>query len=104
MTLWLTALPLERGAYDRWQVLENHIGWVAEISDATLVAAIGDKAQRLDAYRSTGSASVELLLVADHTQASGMLSFDPSLHPTIDSRGFSAVHLLIYPLAVHRIA
>jgi hypothetical protein len=102
VTLYVTALPDEVGAYDRWLCVNNTTGWRRMVSNEELSAKITKKAQRLEAYSKVAKRTI-LLIVVERMQDSGMFDYirGTALLPT---QGFSEVHFLMHPFESHRIA
>ncbi len=92
---YLTALPHEAGQYTRWVCIDNSVAWRGKIGPADILPLIKGKATRLAHYRSA-IRRVELLLVVDTTQASGIVRWDPTeAFPPL--HGFAAIYLYFHP-------
>lgn len=95
LTLYLRALPPERGNYCRWLCIDNSIGWRGQIGQSDVLPVIKNKAARLTTYRSVVQ-RIELLIVVDCTYGSGMVHWDAS--QDLPSRhGFDAIYLYFHP-------
>ena len=101
-TFHLTSLPTEAGQYCRWVCINNSVGWQGWLTAENVDPVINDKASKLSNYR-RAIARVELLLVVDVTQTSGMVRWrDGTPFPV--GQGFDAVHLYFHPDEARRIA
>lgn len=81
--------------HSRWSQLDDGVGWVTQNAVSQAQAAINRKAARLPAYRVAAGTDVRLLIVADHSRASGMLELE-----TVDElnlSGFSRAYFMTFP-------
>jgi hypothetical protein len=101
-TLHVRALPDSFVRYNRWQFVDDVVGWVETLEPARLTRIIENKSRKLTAYR-RGVAAVELLIVAEKLKNSGKWRLPDDFVP-LDPRGFDAVHLLLHPDELHRVA
>ncbi|MEO6307933.1 MAG: hypothetical protein ABIO96_06160 [Nitrospiraceae bacterium] len=101
-TFHLTSLPTEAGQYCRWVCINNSVGWQGWLTAENVESVLDQKASKLSNYR-RAIARVELLLVVDVTQTSGMVRWrDGTPFPV--GQGFDAVHLYFYPDEARRLA
>jgi hypothetical protein len=100
--LYVTALPDEAGQYRLWRCASSAVGWVRPSCEALVAAAVAAKAAKLPSYRSAAG-RVALLLVADSTRASGMVTWS---HRDVvaASHGFDAVYFYRHPMAAIQVA
>jgi hypothetical protein len=96
----VTRLPDELGQYSHWKYLDDRIGWVRRIGISEIALLITEKEKKLKKYR-THLEDVRLMLVADPTFSSGMISFE--CEGLIASSDFNEVYLLIHPNDVHKL-
>ena len=89
------------GSYSNWTCVNNSVGSVWPIQDKELTRKIEEKADKLPDYRKAVEQTI-LLIVAEHTQESGMFSFGER-EALLPNRGFFQVHLFIHPLETRRI-
>lgn len=101
-TLYLTALPHEAGQYTRWVCVNNSVAWRGKIGSADVLPLIEEKTAHLMRYRAVIQ-RVELLVVVDTTQASGMVCWDPD-QPFPSLQGFDAIHLYFHPAELLRLS
>ena len=92
--MYLCRLPDECGAYKRWTVLSDIVGWVGHIDSAVVQQAINKKSANLPKYESYLE-KVSLLLVCDRTLNSGKRLF--SNVKGLNTVGFECVYLFSYP-------
>jgi hypothetical protein len=100
--LHICSLPRTAINFDRWVVIDNFVGWRQNLEPAHIEHLIQEKSMKLSAYRQVVERN-ELLLVVDTTHPSGMLDLNGAI-PSINPRGFDAVHLCIYPRMVVQIS
>ena len=98
--LHVTILPSEVGKYTRWEQVNDRVGWVKKIGVSDLSPIVAKKEQNLDKYRSHIN-DVRLMLVADPTFSSGMVSWIED-SGVLNSK-FDEVYLFVCPIKVHRI-
>lgn len=98
--LHVTILPSEVGKYTRWAQVNDRVGWVKKIGVSDLSPVVAKKEQNLDKYRSHIN-DVRLMLVADPTFSSGMVSWIED-SGVLNSK-FDEVYLFVCPNKVHRI-
>lgn len=94
--LHLTSLPASAGQYQNWSCASNAVGWVKQSCEDSLLSAILAKAAKLPSYRRAVD-RVALLLVADSTQASGMISLSRNDVGSV-VEGFDAVYFYRHPI------
>jgi hypothetical protein len=95
--------PVQFPRYDRWQAVENSVGWVRQAPADFLVAAVRRKAEaKLPNYK-TAVDRVALLIYADRTKSSGMIQLPPDAR-LADACGFVEVHLFLPPEQVLQLA
>jgi hypothetical protein len=99
-TFRVLCLPPGTGAERLWEVVSNHVGWVAPVDGALLQRKIAAKAEDLAKYRRRVVAAV-LLVVADGSRASGFLDLPPGI--VVDQLGFDAVYFQSYSLKTKRL-
>ena len=93
--LYLTALPEEVGNYSRWTPVNNSVGWRRQTRLDDLQEVVRAKSGKLADCRRVCE-RVVLLLHADGTRASGMISWSADFSP-IESCGFDEVWLYLHP-------
>jgi hypothetical protein len=81
--------------HSRWSQLDDGVGWVTQNAVEQAQAAINRKVPRLPAYRAAAGSDVRLLIVADHSRASGMLELEEV--DAIDLAGFSKAYFMTFP-------
>lgn len=86
-------LPPGTGAERLWEVVSNHVGWVAPVDGELLQRKVAAKAEDLAKYRGSVDSAI-LLVVADGSRASGFLDLPPDL--VVDQLGFDAVYFQSY--------
>lgn len=79
----------------RWTYVKNHIGWTKKITHEMLDDVIRPKLGKLEKYKS-GIEKVLLLIHADKTCCSGILSFAKN-GPAVSANGFEAIYLYLHP-------
>ncbi len=79
----------------RWSFASNHVGWRKSITRAMLEAVIQPKCAKLKKYKIV-SEKIFLLIHADKTWQSGMVSFDND-GSVISASGFEAIYLYTHP-------
>lgn len=95
--VYVTRLPLHFDHYSRWTMVDDHVGWVRQVTSGDLQAVINKKRENLVYYKKKYS-DVDLLLVADRTFNSGRLILPECI--TIENPGFRSVYFLSYPESI----
>ncbi len=96
----ITKLPDQFSRYDHWKYISDRTGWVRKMCVNDLKPMIASKEKNLEKYR-THLNDVRLMLVADPTFNSGMVSF-ANEQINLPST-FNQVYLFIYPKEVHKL-
>lgn len=78
-----------------WLLVNDSVGWVTQNAVLQARAALAPKAQKLERYRENVGHDVRLLIVADHSKASGMLEL--ATPEAIDPLGFTKVYFMTSP-------
>ncbi len=95
LNVWIDRLPDKFSNYDKWSIIENHVGLSQPLYKEDLLKKIKGKAFKLEGYKQKYS-EIILLIVANQTYESGM--FHPNYHKlSIPNLGFSHVYLALYP-------
>ena len=92
--LYVTDIPEEFPDYERWELVDDHVGHVSTASVEDLQAAIDKKGSRLRSYLQKFQ-EIDLLIVADRMYRSGKLL--PPESPRISNPGFANIYFLSYP-------
>lgn len=79
----------------RWHQVDDAVGWVTQNAVAQAQAAIDRKAAHLAKYQSASGDDVRLLIVADHSRASGMLELESI--DALSLAGFSRAYFMTFP-------
>lgn len=97
--LYVSVLPNSIGKYTRWELVDDHVGWVREVESSFIRPYLIEKEKNIKKYK-THLNDVRLLLVADPTYSSGMLSFTDR-HIFLETE-FNEIYFLVYPNRVVR--
>jgi hypothetical protein len=99
LIIYATHLP--RGMYKfNWNFIGSKSGWARKIDSQFIYPFVAEKESKLVKYR-TYLNDIRLLLIADRTFSSGMLSF---IEPAIDIKtDFNEIYLFLYPENVYQI-
>jgi hypothetical protein len=98
--VFLTAVPVEFGSYQRWLCVNDSVGWVREVTNDDLQLAVERKRTNLHLYLEKFSV-VDLLLVADRSTNSGRMRSTGTL--SIQNHGFRAIYFLSHPESAVRV-
>ena len=98
----LRALPESFIGFSRWQFFEDVAEPARLLDQDRIIEAIVRKARHLPSYRQ-GVERVELLLVADRRHDASKWQL-PDGFTSAPTHGFDAVHLLMHPYEVRRLA
>lgn len=79
----------------RWSQVDDSVGWVTQDAVDQAQASIHRKALGIPRYRAAAGEDVRLLIVADHSRASGMLELESV--EALDLAGFSAAYFMTFP-------
>lgn len=101
LKVFITRIPNSFGHYNRWDLVNDAVGWVGSTSHELLQAAIDAKQPKLAAYHEKYE-DIELLLVADRILNSGKLRLTEV--PLLRNPGFRRILFLSYPESIHQIA
>ncbi len=96
----VTRLPESLKQYKNWQYTDDRVGWVREINRYYLTPFILQKESKLDKYTKHLN-DVRLLLTADPTFSSGMVSYEDSEFCIETS--FNEIYLFLYPDQVFKL-
>lgn len=94
-TFYLRALPEEMQNYSYWTPVDNSVGWRRQTRLDDLQEVVRAKSGKLADCRKASS-RVVLLLHADGTSTSGMITWTAGFAP-IESSGFDEVWLYLHP-------
>lgn len=94
-TLFITRLPLKLLNFDRWDYINDHIGFVATNLDIDINKIVKNKSINLVKYK-THLSKVSLLIFIDHSNKSGMCSIENLTN--IYKYGFHKVYIFNYPI------
>lgn len=100
MKVFLTPLPVTFGAYSRWILVNDSVGWLRDITPLELQHAVDKKADKLASYKQKYP-SIDLLLVADRIFNSGRLAACDNL--TVENPGFRTIYFMSYPESIQRV-
>ena len=78
-----------------WYSVADRVGWVNQTPLQIIQQSVATKSSSLKAYRTAVGPDVRLLLVANRTRASGMMTMDEVT--VIDTCGFDTVYFFSYP-------
>ena len=92
--MYVRRLPDECGAYKKWVVLSDTVGWVGYVDPVMVQKVINIKSDNLPRYKSHLE-KVSLLLVCDRALNSGKNFF--ANVKGLNTAGFEYVYLLSYP-------
>jgi len=87
--------------YSRWSCINDHMGFVASITEDHIVNAVNKKKDRIKSYQPSCD-EVWLLLVVDPSWKSGLLQYN-GLKPSLEKSGFDSVWLLEYLDKAHQL-
>lgn len=88
-------MHVTRAFVAQWFRANDSVGWVDHDPTARIIYEIEKKSANLPRYMEAAGPDVRLLIVADHTRNSGMLSL--RVPAAMDLRGFRAVYFYPYP-------
>jgi hypothetical protein len=98
--LYITRLRMQLENYNRWQNVNDYVGWVSEFMRENIERSIRAKESKIEKYRKNVS-DIRLLLVLNRNKNSGRAELEDNIGE-FDSK-FNEIYVMLYPEKIHRL-